>query len=320
MNRQPVLVLGTRGSDLARAQADAVEAMIRGAHPKLVVRQQIIRTTGDRRPDLSLSGFGKGPDPVDKGIFTRELELALEKGEIDFAVHSLKDVPTEMDDRFVLAAVPGRAPVEDVLISHGGYHLQNLPRGARVATSAVRRRCELLRARPDLVVEEIRGNVPTRLRKLLIDKRLEAIVLARAGLERLGLLDSCAGDICRIPCDGEALTVVTLGHDVMMPSAGQGALGIQARADDVAVRSWLSPLDDPATHRCVRAERAFLAALGAGCQTPVGANAREEGGILRMRVRVYAQGWLARPPRAAEVEGASDDPEGIATRALEALR
>jgi hydroxymethylbilane synthase len=199
-----------------------------------------------------------------QGLFTKELQRALLDGQIDLAVHSLKDLPTAPIDGLTLAAVPARESTDDVLVSHIAHRVDALPKGARVGTGSLRRKAQLLHVRPDLKVEDIRGNVETRLRKL-DDGEYDAIVLAEAGLRRLGMTD-------RI--------VHVIPRSIMLPAVGQGALGIEARAGDAATLALLAPLDYAATHQAVLAERSLLLTLRAGCLAPVGAWARLEQGQL----------------------------------------
>jgi len=240
--------LGTRGSRLALAQSRWVEAQLRRAHPDLTVELVTIKTTGDRFADQPLSTIGG------KGVFVKEIEEALTEGRIDCAVHSMKDVPSELASGLVIAAVPPREDARDVLISGQGG-LAELARGARVGTSSLRRMALVRALRQDLTVRELRGNVDTRLRKLDAGE-LDALVLASAGLRRLG--------IARV--DSEVLSP---RHFV--PAIGQGALAVESRADDTV--EVLRVLDDPPTHAAVSAERAFLQRVGGSCRTPLAAHA-----------------------------------------------
>jgi len=249
------IVIGTRGSPLATWQADFVRTALLAEHKALEVDVQVIRTRGDEaleRPLHAIPG---------KGLFTKEIENALLAGTVDLAVHSLKDLPTELPNGLALSAVTAREDPADVLVCRAGLTLATLPSGAEVLTGSVRRRAQLLHLRRDLKVSPVRGNVQTRLRKL-DESDAEALVLARAGLARLGLLDRAT----------ERLDPVEF-----LPACGQGALGIEARADDASLRVLLAPLDDAESRSAVGAERAFLAALGGGCQVPVGAYARIAG-------------------------------------------
>lgn len=256
--------LGTRSSPLARWQADwvASELTARGVRVEMVP----ITTTGDRAVG-SLASFGG------VGVFTKEIQRALLDRRIDLAVHSLKDLPTEPVEGLVLAAVPPRESTRDALLSRDDKPLLELSNGARVGTGSTRRKAAILAARPDLVVEDIRGNVDTRLRKLA-EGEYDAIVLAEAGLSRLGLADKITQ---------------LLPRELILPAVGQGALGLEARTDDANVRAALLPLNDPATHSAVLAERAMLFALRAGCLAPVGAWGRVEAdGRLRLCAAVMS--------------------------------
>jgi hydroxymethylbilane synthase len=246
--------IGSRGSDLARWQANHVTALLRAAEPGLEVEIIIISTTGDRILDTPLAKIGG------KGLFTKEIEEALLDRRCDLAVHSLKDLPTDLPDGLSLGAVISRTDPSDALISARGERFAELPRGARIGTSSLRRQAQLLHTRPDLRVETLRGNVPTRVRKGTSGE-FDAVVLARAGLERLGLL---------------AAVSEVLAFDLLLPAPGQGALGIEIRAADASMARLLSRLEDPSTRAATDAERGFLHALGGGCQVPVGAHARPD--------------------------------------------
>ncbi len=242
--------IGTRSSELALRQARMVQAALtaQGVESELVT----YRTVGDKRLDEPLSAIGA------KGLFTKELEHDLVKRKTDLAVHSLKDLPTESPDGLVVAAVLEREDPRDALVLNGrilGESLADLPPGSRVGTSSLRRRALLLSARPDLEVAELRGNVPTRLKKV-DEGRVHAAVLAAAGLHRLGARQ-------HITC--------YLDAPIWLPAAGQGAIAVQIRADDERLSTLAQQMNDPATMRAVQAERAFLAALEGGCQVPIGA-------------------------------------------------
>ena len=285
------LTMGTRGSALALAQARQVAAAVERLHPGLTVIERIIRTTGDRRASESLPSIGG------KGVFTLEIEAALLDGEIDFAVHSLKDLPPEMPAGLGLAAVPAREVAADSLIPRSDWaqwaqapelSLPQLPVGAIVGTSSLRRRAMLLNLRPDLVVVDLRGNIDTRLRKLETEG-LHAIVLARAGLNRLGLVPAKLAD---------------LPESWFVPAPAQGALALQARTADLATRAILMALDDAPTRAAVVAERALVLALGAGCSTPLGALARcQEDSVVLCAVVLDANGTRR---IAVTIEGAGD--------------
>lgn len=255
------IVIGTRGSMLARWQADHVAQALRLAHPGIVVEERVIVTEGDRLTTGPLWNAGG------KGVWVKEIEAALLAREIDLAVHSMKDVPGELAPGLALIAVPRRADVRDAVVSRSGAGLDGLARAARVGTTSLRRTCQLKALRPDLDVHILRGNLDTRLRKVS-EGVVDAALLACAGLDRLGLGD-------RI--------VERLSIERMLPAVGQGALAIEGRADDVRVRDLCAVLEDRDAALAVTAERAFLLRLGAGCRTPVAGYARIEQGQLIMR-------------------------------------
>jgi hydroxymethylbilane synthase len=258
--------VGTRGSQLARTQAEWVAARLQEQSPPRTIELVEINTSGDRAVDAPMREIGG------EGVFTKEIQHALLAHEVDLAVHSLKDLPTAPVSGLVLAAVPPRAPALDVLISPTHHDWRSLPQSARVGTSSPRRRSQILRLRPDVVIEEIRGNVPTRLRK--IDEHgLAAVVLAHAGLHRLGLEDKI---------------VYHFTPDEMLPAPGQGALGIECRGDDDELIELLAALDDPATRLATAAERAVLAELRGGCHMPLGALAIVARGEMHLRAIVLA--------------------------------
>jgi hydroxymethylbilane synthase len=258
-----IIRIGTRGSPLALIQANMVRDRLAAAHG-LVGEIVIIKTTGDMVQDRALAEIGG------KALWTKELDRALLAGEIDCAVHSMKDVETIRPDAIIIAAMLPRADVRDRLI--GADSIAALPQGAVVGTSSPRRAAQLCRLRPDVKPVLFRGNVDTRLAKLAAGE-VDATLLAAAGLDRLG-----RGDI------GTAIE-----SDVMLPAPAQGAVGIEARTDDVRVRGWLAAIDDGATHRCVLLERALLAALAADCHSPVAALAREEGERVTIRAELLTE-------------------------------
>ncbi|MEN6355705.1 MAG: hydroxymethylbilane synthase [Armatimonadota bacterium] len=258
------IVVGSRGSELALWQARYVVSRIIEANPGISCRIEVIKTTGDKIIDSPLAKIG------DKGLFVKEIEMALIKGEIDLAVHSAKDLPSDMDKRLCIAAYTQREDPRDALISKVGK-LSELPRGASVGTSSSRRRAQILHVRPDLNILDLRGNLDTRLKKLC-GPEYDAIILACAGLRRLNLESRIS----------EALSI-----DISIPAAGQGALAVQCRVGD-HIADIVSSLDHAQTRRCLGAERALIAALGAGCRTPVGANAREINEILTLDAMVAA--------------------------------
>ena len=252
------LRFGTRGSRLAVAQSNQVADVLRARG--LAVELVTIRTSGDRLADVALADFGG------KALFVKEIEEALLDGRVDAGVHSLKDMPALLPDGLCLVAFPPREDPRDVLLTRAGGGLDDLPRGARVATSSLRRRALLLARRPDLSVEPIRGNVDTRLRKLE-EGLCDAMVMARAGLDRLGLK----------PEHAQLLSV-----EEFLPAVGQGILGVEMRAADQHLLQVFQALDDGAARAEALAERAFLRRLGAGCHTPVAGLARHAGATVEM--------------------------------------
>lgn len=260
------LILGTRGSDLALTQTRMVAALLQAAHPDLAVDIRIIKTTGDKRLDISLSQ----PGTLEKGLFTKELEEAIARREVHAAVHSLKDLPTELPEGFAIGAILERADSADVLVSKQPGGLTALREGAVVATSSPRRQVQLLALRPDIQVVEIRGNVPTRLRKLAEASDLDGIILAKAGLDRLGH---------HIIPDGLLVSVIS----EMLPAPGQGAIGVECLADDAETHQWLQAIHHEDTARCVNAERELLRSLGGGCSLPFGALATIENGEVILK-------------------------------------
>ena len=302
------IILGTRGSELALCQTDMVTAALQAAHPNLDIQRKIITTSGDKRQDLRFSEFAEVAH-VDKGIFIKELEMALHSEEIDAAVHSLKDVPSELTAEFVIAATLPRAPIEDVLVSVDGLKLKTLPAFCRVGTSSVRRAKQLTWLKPSAQPVEIRGNVPTRLRKLLDPANdLQAIMLARAGVERLGLLKGN-----EIEIDGVKLHADILPVDYFLPAAGQGAVAIETRSTDNALRAVLQTISDVDTLTRVQAEREFLRLLGAGCQTPVGAHTWIEGDMLHMKVLVFDENKPNAAPKEVQASARIRQPLALAS-------
>lgn len=259
------LRVGTRGSPLALAQTEEALARLRPLHPDLAFESVEIRTHGDEgyRDDLGT--------PLDgKRAFTKRIEEALHDGAVDFAVHSLKDVPTDLDPVLELAAIPPRADPRDVLLANDGLSVQRMPPGAKIGTSSLRRKAQLLAEWPKLEIVELHGNVGTRLRKLDAGQ-FEGVVVAAAGLERLGV-----GDRRPQPFAPEVLT----------PAPGQGALALECRASDARVRAILRSVDDPSARIEVEAERALSAQLGGGCNVPFGALAVHEEGAVNLRAVV----------------------------------
>lgn len=304
------LTLGTRGSELALTQTAMVTEALETAHPHLRIHRKIIQTSGDKRQDLRFSEFNTSA-AIDKGIFIKELEHALENGDIDAAVHSLKDVPSELSEGFTIAAVLPRAAIDDVLITRESYTLNSLPHGARVGTSSVRRAAQLRWLRPDLNIVEIRGNVPTRVKKVISgDEPLDAVMLAAAGLLRLGLLKH--GNVNRIHIDGHALHAAVLDPRKFLPAAGQGAIAIECRSTDRGTIDRVRSLNHGETEMRVIAEREFLRLLGAGCQTPVGAHTWFKGGDLHMAVRIFNEADLSAPPIELQAIRPMSEPKQLA--------
>lgn len=304
----PHLTLGTRGSELALAQTTTVTALLKAAQTGLEVRREIIQTSGDKRQDLRFAEF-QSEAHVDKGIFIKELEIALETQQIDAAVHSLKDVPSDLASGFIIAAVLERAPTEDVLITRDPHTLDTLPQGARVGTSSVRRARQIHFLRPDLQIVEVRGNVPTRVRKVLGDEPLDAVLLAAAGLVRLDLLDLATS---KITIDGQSIAAHIFDPTQFLPAAGQGAIAIECRADDLPTQTILAAINHRETQTRVTTEREFLRLLGAGCQTPVGTRTWFQGGQLHMAVRVFNEDDQNEHPLELQASAEPSEPELLA--------
>jgi hydroxymethylbilane synthase len=307
MAEKPIIIC-TRGSALALAQSNMIAAMCRAAFPRLRFELKIIKTTGDKLQKASMAKVEGG---LPKGLFTKELEVALVKGQADLAVHSLKDLPTELPAGLILAATPKREDVRDVLIYRDANFLakqnetikeqadwspgqsdlrgfkphkklKDFPKGATIATSSTRRKQSLLAARPDLKIVEIRGNVTTRMQKVAERGEVDATVLALAGMKRLNFDINPDGTISgdAVP-DGLLATILDL--DVMLPCVGQGAIGIETRADDERILKIVERLNHFNTFHAVSAERAFLRGMGGGCQSPVGAYAEISGDQISLK-------------------------------------
>ena len=281
------LVLGTRGSKLALAQAGTCADKLREAGFEVEIRT--IKTTSEHRPEVPLSAIDE------RDVFTRQLDEALLAGEIDLAVHSFKDVPTETPENVVIAAAGERHETADALISDEGWTVEDLPDGATVATSSLRRKAQLLWYRPDLSVVDIRGNVDTRIRKMR-EGQADAIVLAYAGLVRLGL--------------NETVNHTVIPPQTMLPAVGQGALAVAVREDHTLRGRIRELLNHERTEKAVLAERAMLRALEGGCRLPVGASSVAEGGEVRLK------GIVASPDGAMAYHGEAggDDPEEVGAR------
>jgi len=280
------LRIGSRGSQLALWQANHVSDLLRERGHEVEI--EVIKTTGDKITEVALAQVGT------KGMFTKEIEEALAEGRVDLAVHSLKDLPTELASTFTLAAVMKRQDPRDVFLSLRYDRFTDLPKGARVGTSSLRRQAQIKSVRPDLNIFPLRGNVDTRLRKLE-SAEFDAIILAAAGLNRLGRTERVR----------EVLPV-----EVMCPAVGQGALGVEARADDAATLKELAFLDDTAARRATAAERALLRTLGGGCQVPIGAYAEAVDGTLKLTA-------IVAHPDGSEVlreQRTGNDPEELGVR------
>ena len=286
------LIFATRPSKLARWQTSHVIQALQQAWPGLTCQEEVITTQGDRILDRPLPEIGG------KGLFTQELEAELLSGRVQAAVHSLKDLPTESPSNLTIGAVMARVEVRDGLISANGYTLETLPQGARLGTSSLRRAAQVLAVRPDLEIEPLRGNVDTRLRKAQ-EGQYDAIILAGAGLVRLGLVEHVSQ---------------WLPLEIMLPAPGQGALAVQCRLDDSETLRLLGELHDSRTYRTTTAERAFLAGLGGGCSIPVAAYGLVEG------EQVMLIGLVASPNGKSliRVREQGSDPQEVGSRAAAA--
>jgi hydroxymethylbilane synthase len=289
------LRIGTRGSQLALWQANHVADKLRPLAAPRAVELVEIQTSGDRIQDVALSQIGGD------GLFTKEIQRALLAGTVDVAVHSLKDLPTEPVPGLTLAAVPVRGPSGDVFVSEKWRGFDWMPSGAVVGTSSLRRRAQLLHRCRGITLVDMRGNVETRLRKLCL-QGLDAIILAQAGLERLGL--------------GSSITEV-LDPKWMVPAVGQGALGLECRGDDDTTRALLKPLDDLPTRQAVLAERAFLRGLGGGCVVPIGGHAVVADGSLSLHGVVLPPDGAQR--LAGVIDGPADQAEGLGRQLADQL-
>jgi len=327
------IFIATRGSALALAQANMILGQCRAASPQQSFDLKIIKTTGDKLQTASLAGA-----ELPKGLFTKEIEEALLQNEADLAVHSLKDLPTELPRGLKLGAVTQRADVRDVLVyrdlefmvnatdstkpvlqTKRGYRpkltIRALPQGATVATSSTRRAAQVLEQRPDLKIVPIRGNVGTRLKKIAEQPDLDATILAAAGLERLGFRITSAGQLegADIP---EGLGATALSVSEMLPCAGQAAIGIEIRENDPLLEALCAKLNDAETLACVTAERAFLSAMGGGCHLAVAAYAQLIGSELVMR----GVSFLDSQPRRGEAKAKADDSDKLGAQLAASLR
>src|SRR5512135_141946 len=292
---RPQLVLGTRGSKLAVHQSEWVQARLKELAPHVTVTLRRIHTAGDKILDVPLAKIGG------KGLFVKEIEEALLSGEIDLAVHSMKDVPTELPDGLELLCIPLREDSRDALISRDGRLFKDLPRGAKVGTSSLRRQSQLLHARPDLSINMLRGNLDTRLKKLR-EGQFDAIVLAAAGLRRLGW---------------EHEITEYLAPEISLPAIGQGALGIEGRRDDGFVRTLLAGLEHGPTRTMVLAERALLHRLQGGCQVPIAAHATLNGSDVTLEGLVASVD--GKEVIRETVRGTVADPESMGIQLAERL-
>ncbi len=281
------LTIGTRGSKLALTQTKLVAEMLEMAWPDLVCEIEIFKTQGDKSQEAGTPL----PEIGGKGLFTAELESALREKRIDLAVHSLKDLPVEDAPGLIVGAIPEREDERDVIVSHSGDGIDELPPGAVVGTSSLRRQSQILFHRPDLVVKSIRGNVDTRIQKVM-SKEYDAAILAASGIIRLGI---------------EEKITEYLPLSMMLPAPGQGALGIQCRSNDAQTLSLLDEIIDPTTYLCVKAERTFLQALGGGCSLPVAARVVEIDGKLHLHGRVSTPEGNSR----IEIKVVGTDPERL---------
>jgi hydroxymethylbilane synthase len=286
-NMTDTIRIATRKSPLALWQAEHVAAALQSHHPRLTVTLYPLSTEGDRILDKSLAKIGG------KGLFIKELEVAMNERRADIAVHSMKDVPAQMPDGFTIAAIMAREDPRDAFVSQTVESFASLPHGARIGTSSLRRQSQLLAQRPDLEVVPLRGNVGTRLRRVE-EGICDAAILATAGLKRLGLAGRVREHIAIEQC---------------LPAVGQGAVGIECREGDEKIARLLHPLGDTATSLCVAAERAFAAGLGASCQSPIAAHATIHGDTLTLRGRVVAPDGSKLIQ--AELDGRSDSAEAI---------
>jgi|SRR5436190_7400906 len=299
------IVLGTRGSQLARAQARLVGEAIQAARPELKIDTKIVVTKGDQPGRLHIGDSPRGR----KGLFTADIERALLAEDVDVAVHSAKDLPSETSPGVEIAAVLQRAPIDDVLVSNSSGGLAALPKGATIATGSVRRRHQLSWKRPDIKIVDLRGNVPTRLRKLAAND-WDAIILARVGLERLGLSRACK----QVNFEGRRFFLELLPSEIFLPAGGQGIIALQIRSNDQRAKTIVDPVNDHETLLCLRAEREFLRLLHGDCNSPVGVLAKIDDGKMKLHAQVFDQALAA--PREGKVVGDRSDGERLAAQLL----
>ena len=308
MNRpqRTKFVIGTRGSELAQRQTQLVVEALTARWADVKIETKIIRTSGEQSDLPADVRAGR------KGMFTAELERALIAEEVDLAVHSAKDLPSELQAGTEIAAVLPRAPVDDVLVATTPCDLNSLPGDGIVATGSVRRKHQLRWKRPDLEIVDLRGNVPTRLRKLA-KSEWHAIILARAGLARLGLTN----DDGTVTFEQSEFFAALLPNEIFLPAGGQAVIAIQARSSDERLKEILKPLNDFETRLCLRAEREFLRLLHGDCNQPVGALAIIENGKMKIRAQVFE--IEATTPREGIVEGPSEDAEKLAAKLFDKI-
>src|SRR6266849_192012 len=302
--RRIKIVVGTRGSELALRQTGLVVERLQARWADLRFEIKLIKTRGDDAK-TAIRDVRAGR----KGLFTGAIERALLRKKIDLAVHSAKDLPSALASGTEIAAVLPRAAIDDVLVATTPCDLNSLAADGIVATGSVRRKHQLRWKRPDLEIVDLRGNVPTRLRKLAKDQ-WHAIILARAGLERLGFMPSER----RIDFEGSEFSTSILPREIFLPAGGQGVIAIQARSDDERLKEIAEPMNDFDTRLCLRAEREFLRLLNADCNQPVGVLAFVEGTVMKIRAQVFDIG--ATTPREGFVEGPSEDAERLAAQLL----
>jgi hydroxymethylbilane synthase len=301
------IILGTRGSELARAQARLVEKAIQAAQPDTKIETRIIMSRGDKARLLERQA-GR------KGLFTAEIERALLGGSVDVAVHSAKDLPSETNPDAEIAAVLPRGPLDDVLVSKHPGGFASLPQSAAVATGSVRRKRQLLWKRADLKLVDLRGDVPTRLRKLT-NNNWDAIVLARAGLARLSLSPAAHHELS---FEGRQLSIEVLPPEVFLPAGGQGIIALQVRANDETMKAIVDLVNDHKTLLCLRAEREFLRLLHGDCNCPVGVLATIEGDKMKLRAQLFTDQSAA--PCEADVKGNHNEWERVAVQLLNRLQ
>ncbi|MBI5252930.1 MAG: hydroxymethylbilane synthase [Euryarchaeota archaeon] len=288
-----MFLIGTRGSKLALKQADIVIELLNEKFPGLMFEKKIIKTTGDKILDAPLAKIGG------KGLFVKEIDEAVSRGEVHFAVHSMKDVPVELPGDLELVCVPEREEAGDALISRDSLSIDELPGSAVIGTSSIRRKAELLNYRSDFIIKELRGNVDTRMRKLRVGE-YDAIVMAKAGLKRLGFEDNITRD---------------LPLDTFLPSVGQGAIGVVARKD-FEQKSMLAAINHANSMQCCTAERALLRRLGGGCQVPVGVITKVD---KKLKIRAAVLSPDGRKKIRVEMEGEPAEAENLGSAAAEKL-